>query len=130
VSMHSRLLTTNPPAADSIDDEERTGFCEWCIVELFGKKRAAGYITQAEFPAGWIRLEIPPVNGQPAATQLYNPSAIYAMHPVTEDLARRAASEFRPRPVSRYELPAPPPPPHPSDDDDWQRDPDDEDDEP
>jgi len=83
---------------------EEVEFGEWAIVELFGHRRAAGHVTQAQFPAGWVRLEIPAVNGQPGITQLYNPSALYGLHPVTEDVARAAAASMRPQPVQRWEL--------------------------
>lgn len=86
------------------DDEAIFG--QWCIAELFGHRRAAGYVVQAQFPAGWVRLEIPEVNGHPAVTQLYNPSALYGLHPVSEAIARQAAASFRPQPVQRWELPA------------------------
>lgn len=85
---------------------EEVEFGEWAIVELFGHRRAAGYVTQAQFPAGWVRLEIPEVNGAAAVTQLYNPSALYGLHPVSEAIARAAAASFRPQPVQRWELPA------------------------
>ena len=85
---------------------EEVEFGEWAIVELFGHRRAAGYVTQAQFPAGWVRLEIPEVNGHAAVTQLYNPSALYGLHPVGEAIARQAAESFRPQPVQRWELPA------------------------
>lgn len=34
------------------------------------------------------------------------PGSVYALHPVTEETARRAAATWRPEPVSRWELPA------------------------
>lgn len=98
----------DPDPGAAADETERNGFGEWCIVELFGHRRAAGYVTQAAFPAGFLRLDIPECNGRPASTQFYSPSALYGLHPVTEELARQAAASFRPKLVHRYELPAPP----------------------
>lgn len=56
-------------------------------------------------PAGaFLRLDIPGDDGD-VATQFYNPSAVYAMTPVSEEMARQVAKAHRPAPVTRWELP-------------------------
>jgi hypothetical protein len=81
-------------------------FAEWVIIELMGHRRLAGFLTEQEIAGkGFLRLDIP---GQPGATQLYNPTAVYAITPTTEDIARAVAATSQPAPVQRWELPAAP----------------------
>lgn len=85
-------------------DGTLAGFAEWCIVELFGHQKFAGHLTQADWPPGFGRLEIPATDGHGPATQLINPASIYRLTPTTEDIALRVAASCRPKPVSRWEL--------------------------
>lgn len=81
-------------------------FAEWVILELMGHRRLAGFLTEQEIAGkGFLRLDIP---GQPGATQFYNPTAVYAITPTTEDIARAVAATSQPAPVQRWELPAAP----------------------
>lgn len=82
-------------------------FGEWCIVELFGHQRYAGYVRQADWPPGFARLEIPATPGHEAVTQLLSPQSIYRLTPTTEAIAAAVAAKCRPEPVHRWELPAP-----------------------
>jgi hypothetical protein len=80
-------------------------FKEWAVLELFGHRKLAGLVSEAEIAGGaFLRLDIPGEDGD-VATQFYNPSAVYAMTPVTEELARQVAKAHRPAPVTRWELP-------------------------
>lgn len=82
-------------------------FAEWCIVELLGHRRLAAYVREVQLAgAGFLRLDIPEVEGDPARTQFIGPGSVYALHPVDEKTARAAAATWRPAPVSRWELPA------------------------
>jgi hypothetical protein len=78
-------------------------FAEWVIIELMGHRRLAGFLSEMEIAGrGFLRLEVP---GQPGATQLYNPTAVYAITPTTEAIARALAVSNQPAPVQRWELP-------------------------
>lgn len=83
-------------------------FAEWAIVEMLGHRRLAGHVQEVQIAGhGFLRLDIPEAaDGDPARTQLVAPGSVYALHPVTEATARRAAQAWRPEPVSRWELPA------------------------
>ena len=83
-------------------------FEEWCVVELFGRQKFAGRVTEARFPAGHLQLDIPATDGHGPVTQIINPSALYRMTPTTEAIARAVAAQCRPAPVQRWELPAAP----------------------
>jgi hypothetical protein len=95
-----------------VTEQSVDGFAEWAIVELMGHRRLAGYLSAVEIAGkGFLRLDIP---GDTGATQLYNPSAIYAITPTSELTARRVAALSQPAPVQRWELPS-----GPAEADDW-----------
>jgi hypothetical protein len=75
------------------------GFDEFCIVELMGHRRVAARVTEAAFPAGFLRLDEP--GGR---TQIVAPASVYAIHPTTEEIVARMAKAWASVPVSRYEL--------------------------
>jgi hypothetical protein len=78
----------------------------WAIVELFGHRRLAGHVSEASLAGGkFVRLDVPGKDGATAATQFYNPSAIYALTPTSEETARRVAAMAQPAPVQQWELP-------------------------
>jgi hypothetical protein len=87
--------------------EQETTFEGWAILELMGHRRLIGRLSTATIAgASFLRIDIPQ-EGDKDATQFYSPSAVYAITPTTEELARRAAHLNTVAPVSRFELPAP-----------------------
>ncbi|MGI8333448.1 hypothetical protein ACRYCC_26145 [Actinomadura scrupuli] len=87
-------------------------FTEWVILELLGHRRLAGYLTEATIAGhSYLRLDIPdgdPTNTTtPLATQYYAPTSVYAIHPTSEDIARKVAARSEPAPVRRWELEPP-----------------------
>lgn len=85
--------------------EER--FEGWVILELMGHRRLGGYLREQELAgAAFLRLDIPGVDGLPAATQFYGGAAVYCITPTTEEVATLCARANRPAPVQRWELPA------------------------
>ena len=83
-------------------------FGEWCIVEMFGHRRLAGYVT-ADAPimtASRLRVDIYPGSAeQPSMTQFVTyPAAVYCLTPTSELIARAAAQQQTPDPVARWEL--------------------------
>lgn len=78
-------------------------FDEWVVVELLGRTCRAGRLTERVIAGhGFLRLEVP--DGDGWVTQFIGPAAVYAITPVTEDVARAAAANWRPEPVNRWEL--------------------------
>ncbi|GAA4681288.1 acetyltransferase [Phytohabitans rumicis] len=101
------------------DDTAQTPFAEWCILELLGHRRLAGHVQEVQLAgAGFLRLDIPAAGDDPGRTQYVAPGSVYALHPVDEQTARRAAEAWRPPPVQRWELPAAVLPP--GDDPEWE----------
>lgn len=90
---------------------EAKGFESWAILELFGHRKLAGYVTESEIGGGkLLRIDVPGKDGAPVATQFYGAGAIYCMTPCSEQVARRAAANFSdPSPVTKWDLALPAP---------------------
>ena len=89
------------------NEESSTGM--WAIIELFGRSRIAGFMSEQVIAGqGFLRVDVPAVdaaNGYgviAAHTKMFGASAIYAINPVDETLATIAAKEIRHAPVSSY----------------------------
>jgi hypothetical protein len=92
----------------------------WFIVELMGHRRLAGLVTEQTIAgAGFLRIDVPgKAPGEVRATQFYPPASVYALTPVTEELARRVAEGSIVAPVTEWDLPRPSlPPPGPHEED-------------
>lgn len=77
----------------------------WAILELMGHRRLGGYLTEEEIAGrGFLRITIPGENDETYAEQFYSPTAVYAITPTTEAMARAAARQARPEPITRWEL--------------------------
>jgi len=82
-------------------------FENWCVVELMGHQRIAGLVTEVNlFGSALMRVDVPAVNGTAAYTKFFGASAIYAITPVSEAIARSAAQFNQQRPVETWQLPA------------------------
>lgn len=85
---------------------ETTSFDQWCLVEIFGHQRIADLVTeQTVGGCAFVRVDVPATDDIPGYTKLYGNGAIYAITPVTEEIARAAAKSYRIVPVSPYEIP-------------------------
>ena len=81
-------------------------FDQWCIVELFGHQRIAGKVTeQAVGGCNFVRVDVPAIGDRSAFTKLFGNGAIYAMSPVTEEIALSMAKQISHAPVSPFEIP-------------------------
>ena len=77
----------------------------YAIVELFGHTRIAGTVTeQAIGGATFIRVDVPSTDTQPAFTRLLNPSAIYAINPVTQEVAFAMAESIQAKPIQAWDI--------------------------
>lgn len=86
-------------------------FETWALVELFGHNRIVGLVTeQAVGGASFIRVDVPAPDGATRYTRMFGAAAIYAINPVTKDVAIQLAQRCDARPVQAYELPSLPAP--------------------
>ncbi len=77
----------------------------WAIVELFGHNKIAGEVSEETIGgAAFIRVDVPSLDDLKGYTKFYNGSAIYAISPCAEEIARAHVAYHRPRPISIYEL--------------------------
>lgn len=80
----------------------------WAIVELMGRQTVAGKVTEVQIAGkGMLRVDVPAVGAIPAFTKFYSPTAVYAITPVSEEIAMEAASQVRTQPVKVYVVPDP-----------------------
>ena len=75
----------------------------WAIIELFGRQVIAGKISEQVIGgSSFIRVDVPEVDKHPGFTRFYGQGAIYAMTPVSEEVAIVTLREVRPKPVNVY----------------------------
>lgn len=81
----------------------------WCICELLGHVRLAGFLTEEEhFGCKMGRIDIPGPNGQ-LVTQFFTGASVYRITPTSEAIAREIAKQSS-APVGRWDLRALEPP--------------------
>ena len=87
------------PETDPVSQPSPTA---WAVLDLFGRQRAAGQISEVKQGGkDFLRLAIPAANGHQARTIDYNPDAVYGIEYVDEETARLVAALDRPpEPVS------------------------------
>lgn len=87
--------------------DTKTTFQQWCIVELFGHSKIAGFCTEQNIAgSNMLRVDVPETNVHPAFTKFYGNAAIYAINPVDEVTAKVAADSFSIGPVSAWQAEA------------------------
>ena len=85
--------------------ETNEKFDLWCMVELFGHQRIAGRCTEQNVAGtNMLRVDIPETKNQPAFTRFFSSGAIYAINPVSEEVAGHLAESFELSPVSIWDV--------------------------
>jgi len=80
-------------------------FEQHAIVELFGHQVIAGLVTEQVIGnQGFVRVDVPAVNGREAFTKFYGPGAIYAITPCDEDTCKAAVIGLRQKPIDIWKL--------------------------
>lgn len=75
------------------------------VVELFGHQRMAGKVTEQNIGvATFVRIDVPETNSQPSFSRLVNPSAIYAINPVTDDVMKLMAEQITSKPIESWDI--------------------------
>lgn len=70
----------------------------WVLLELMGHRQRIGLAREEEIAGGlMLRIDIP-TDGEDYATEYYGASSIYALRPVSEDVARDHYAARDPRP--------------------------------
>jgi hypothetical protein len=75
------------------------------IVELFGHSKMAGKVTEQTIgSASFVRIDVPETSTQPKFTRLVNPSAIYAINPVTEEVMLQMVEGISSKPIESWDI--------------------------
>jgi hypothetical protein len=94
------------PARRAEEGVDSPAFESWALIELMGHRRVVAKVSEQTIAGhGFIRLDEPAVDGHEPRTQLVAPGAIYAMHPMTEELAMLYAAKWRSAPLTQWDLP-------------------------
>jgi len=92
----------------TVTDEK---FEAWCVVEIMGRKKFAGFVTEHVIGgSSFVRIDVPEITLDdgtqlPAFTKLFGSSSIYCLSPCTEETARAFVSEIRAESFHAYEAP-------------------------
>ncbi len=75
------------------------------VVELFGHQRISGRVSEQSIGvATFIRIDVPETTQQPKFTRIVNPSAIYAINPVTEEVMLSMAEMITAKPIDAWDI--------------------------
>jgi hypothetical protein len=86
---------------------ESTAYEGWAIVELMGRRRLAGLVSEVQqYGVTMLRLDVPGEGETVLATQFYGGAALYCVTPTDEETARAVSKLGRPAPIQRWELPS------------------------
>ena len=80
-------------------------FESWAIVELFGHNKIAGKCSEQNIAGNnMLRIDVPESDKNPAFTRLLGHAAIYAINPVTEEVATHWAKMLRIAPITAWDV--------------------------
>jgi hypothetical protein len=84
---------------------ETEKFDLWCIIELFGHNRIAGRCTEQNVAgANMLRVDVPETGKNKAFTRILTAGAIYAINPVSEDVAKAVAESLNIAPITPWAI--------------------------
>lgn len=85
-------------------------FEQWSIVEVMGRLSLAGLASEQTIAGqGFIRVDVPDVDGRGGFTRFFGPGSIYSITPVDEDVARRFVARNFAAPVQPWQIALPTP---------------------
>ena len=80
-------------------------FEAWAIIELFGHNQIAGRCTEQNVAGiNMLRVDVPETDHNPPFTRLLGNGAIYAINPVTEDVAIAWAKSLHVQPLQSWDI--------------------------
>jgi hypothetical protein len=86
-----------------MSENSSDGYREWSVVELMGHSMIAGLVSEQSIGgSAMVRVDVPAVDDQPGYTKFFSGGAIYAITPVSEEIAVQHVLRIRP-PVQRFE---------------------------
>ena len=80
-------------------------FDQWCLIELMGRQRIAGKVTERVIAGqGFLEVSVPETKHNPQFTRFISPSALYALNPIDETTARMYAENLQVKPIDQWDL--------------------------
>ena len=80
-------------------------FDQWAIVDVMGHQRYVGRVSEQVIAGtGFVRVDVPKTDKTEPWTKLIGTSSIYAITPVSEEIAKAMANHRQTEPVTPYEL--------------------------
>jgi len=80
-------------------------FEQFAIVELFGHQIMAGKVSEQMIGGqGFVRVDVPAIDGQDSFTKFYGAGAIYAITPCDEETMQAAVIGLKRRPIEVWKL--------------------------
>jgi len=80
-------------------------FNSWAIIELFGHNQIAGKCSEQNIAGtNMLRIDVPETDRNPPFTRLLGHGAIYAINPVTEEVARHWARSLQVSPITSWDV--------------------------
>jgi hypothetical protein len=75
------------------------------LVELMGHQRIAGLVTEEVVAGhGFLRIDVPETSSNPAFTRLVSPNSVYAINPITEEVAKQYAESLSVKPINTWDI--------------------------
>lgn len=82
-------------------------FDQWALLELMGRQRLAGKVTEQVIAGtGFLRVDVPETKSNPKFTRFISPGSIYAINPITEDVAKMYAENLQIKPIDSWDIQA------------------------
>lgn len=77
----------------------------WAMVELMGHNKIVGKCTERNVAGtNFLVVDVPDTKANPAFTRLIGGAAIYAINPITEELARTMAERLDVQPITAWDV--------------------------
>jgi hypothetical protein len=85
--------------------QQQEQFDVWAVLELMGRQRIAGKVTERVIAGtGFLHVLVPATSRNPEFSRLISPSSIYAINPVTEEVARASAERINEQPIQAWDV--------------------------
>lgn len=79
----------------------------WAILELMGRQRIAGHVTERVIAGqGFLEVSVPETKNNPKFTRFISPGSLYAINPVDENTAIVYAENLNVKPIDAWDLSA------------------------
>lgn len=80
-------------------------FETWAVVELFGHNKIAGLCSEQNIAGtNMLRVDVPETDSNPSFTRFVGGASIYAINPVTEEMALFMAFQLNEKPIDGWDI--------------------------